>query len=410
VWCVCFQCGSSGSGQNSDGQNQDEQAPQDDGGGAPPQSALSFCPAYVDSPIYRKRAVTLVVGPNDDWKGAISKATPDTEILLRDGVYPMGNTYAIYIPAEVTIRGQSGDKNKVLIQGAGYAVGNEGLTFTGANSTVADLSMTGQRHHAISIKGELGAQAPHIYNVSLYDVGTQHIKGTPGGVRKGVIACSSIGYNPGKAKGDYVDAIDIHEGIDWVVRDNFIYNLTGDGSGCEVDDCSIDDYVSGPAILFWNNSSGTIVERNTIANSFRNIAFGLGRGHTGGIIRNNFIYRIQAGDAGIEIQGARGVKVYNNTVRIFGYPGAIEVRQSQNIDVANNLVTQDIWDRGGNTGLLLRSNMTFAKDVEFLSPDSPYLSAISSAIGAGISLVDVPEDFEGQSRDGLMDIGADQSF
>lgn len=306
------------------------------------------CPAYLQAPIYRPRERTLLIGPQDDWVRLIESAAAGTDIQLADGTYRL-RKHNVLVNDEVTIRSASGARDSVLIEGRGYEKNGEGLVIIGRNVTIADLSMTDMRDHGISVKPQLGAtNAPHIYNVHLYDIGTQHIKSDIGGTRNGIIACSSIGYSKNGARGDYNGAIDLHGAISWIVSDNTIYSIRGDGSGCNVDtDCG--RHVSGPAILVWNKSSGTVVERNQITNSYRNIAFGLGRGHDGGVIRNNLIYRNSRGDAGIELQDVNDTLVENNTVLLNGtYRGAIEYRETRNIIVRNNVLSSNPWDRGNN--------------------------------------------------------------
>ena len=370
--------------------------------GTPP---TDFCPAYVDSPLYRTRQTQTTAGPADDWMGAISGAQPGTEILLLDGEYLL-DEYAVLVYDDVTIRSASGNRDGVLIRGMGYGVGSEGFMVFGANVTIADLSMTAMRNHAISIKGEQGPQSPHIYNVHLYDIGTQHVKGTPGGIADGVVACSSIGYTPGGVQGDYIDGVDIHQAIDWVIRDNLFYNIWGDGTGCEVDiDCGT--YISGPAILMWNNASGTIVERNIFRDCFRNVAFGLGNGHQGGIIRNNFIYQSTPGDAGIELRDANNAQVQHNTIILGGdYPGAIEVWNASGHLIQNNLITAPIWNRG-NASFTAEGNITDASNDDLATPGDPHLPPGSRAIGAGVSC-DVDSDIDGDPRVGRWDVGCDQ--
>lgn len=364
-----------------------------------------LCLSYTDSSLYRLREERVTVGPDDDWIGIIQSAAPSSEILLVDGVYEMGSTYAVVVGDEVTIRSQSGERDQVLIQGAGYGPGGEGFMVLGENVTIADLSMTQIRNHAISIKGDSGPHATHIYNVHIFDIGTQHIKLTPGGTRDGIVACSSLGYSEGGAVGDYVNAIDLLGAIDWHIRDNTIYNITGDGSGCEVDiDCGT--YISGPAILVWRDSSGTLIERNTLIDCFRNIALGLGSSHEGGLVRNNFIYRSEVGDAGVELHGADGARVYHNTVLVAGYSGAIEFRQSTNLRIFNNLISAPVWDRG-DTDVTMGGNIDSATDDDFISPGDPHLVTGSRAIGAGELIEDVTTDIDGDSRGDRVDVGAD---
>jgi len=367
---------------------------------------------YVDSPHYRPRAQTVTAGPEDNWITIIEDAVPGTEVLLLDGLYDL-DQYAVVVGDEVTVRSQSGNRDAVIIQGQGYGICSEGFLIAGAGITIAELTMTQIRNHAIAIKPDLGAQAPHLYNLDLYDIGTQHIKLSPGACADGLVAWCRIGYTPGGVQGDYINAIDLHEAVDWVIRDNVIYNIAGDGTGCEVDclDCSGNpnpqSYISGPAILVWNQSSGTLIERNLLIDNFRNISLGLGSGHTQGTVRNNFIYRSGPGDAGIELRAAQDESIYHNTVIVGSYPGAIEVQNSAGIDIANNLISAPIWDRGG-ASFLSRSNIEDATDADLAVAGEVHIPADSRAIGAGVDLPAVTEDIDGQARDGRWDVGADQ--
>ncbi|MGB5573407.1 MAG: hypothetical protein WBO69_08490, partial [Thermoanaerobaculia bacterium] len=197
--------------------------------------ATDFCPPYEASPLYRPRA-RQVPANTSNWISVIQNAQSGDEILLADGSYDL-DQYAVQISTDITIRSASGNRDAVVILGQGYGTLSEGLMVRAPSVTVADLTITGVRNHGVSIKGEHGADATHIYNVHLYDIGTQHIKGTPSS-SNGVVACSKIGYTPGGVRGDYINAIDIHGATNWVIRDNEIYNIWGDGSGCEVDiDC-----------------------------------------------------------------------------------------------------------------------------------------------------------------------------
>ncbi len=370
-----------------------------------------FCPAYTASPIYRPRIRQVQANPSN-WIGLIEGAQDGDEILLADGVYHL-DQYAVQISHQITVRGASGSRAAVRIQGQGYGVPSEGFMVHAQNVTIADLTMTAIRNHAISIKGESGAEAPHVYDVDLYDIGTQHIKGTPGdGVGDGVVACSRIGYSASGVRGDYINAIDIHHGINWTVRDNEIYNIWGDGTGCEVDiDCGTYLSGGGPAILFWNNSAGTIIERNRIVESFMGIAVGYGTPHPGGTIRNNFVFRSQAsrpgargtivGDLGIHVRGGSGTTVDHNTVIQAGsYPGAVEIGQSQVVAVRNSLISQPVWDRGGNTGLSLQGNKTNGTAADLVAPLNPHLAAGSSAVdfATTVTLAGVPDDIDGDAR------------
>lgn len=378
---------------------------------APAPIHSNFCPAYTQSDLYRPRLQQVTVGPQDNWISAIRGALPGTEILLQDGDYFLGSTYTVTIPEEVTVRSASGNRNAVTIIGQGYGPGAEALMVTGKNVTVADLSITQVRNHGIAIKGESGAHGTHIYNVNLYDIGTQMIKGTKG-PQDAVIACSAMGYSANGVRGDYIAAIDVHGPQDLLIRDNYIYNFMGEGTGCEVDiDCGA--YMSQhPAILIWNEGArGTIIERNVMIENYRSIALGLDRGHEDGIVRNNFIFRSQPGDAGIELRTANNTLVAHNTVYVENYIGAIELSPGTNNRIYNNFISAYFRTRDGAT-FTEDGNLFDLEPGDLLQAGDSHLLDNSRAIGAGVSLPDiltyVTDDIDGDLRDGRYDIGADQ--
>jgi hypothetical protein len=368
-----------------------------------------FCPPYERSPLYRPRARRLTVGPGDDWVAAIEDAPSNSEVLLLDGEYRLSQYAVRFDQPDVTLRSASGNRDGVVIRGMGYGPRSEALMLMAPNISLADLTMTQVRNHAVSIKGEYGAHGSHVYNVHLYDIGTQHIKGTPGGLTRGVVACSAIGYTPGGVRGDYINGVDILEPIDWHIRDNLFYNIRGDGSGCEVDeDCGRYGAGGGPSILMWRGGGGTLVERNVFLDCFRHIALGLGTPHGGGVIRNNFMYQSRPGDAGIELRGANDVRVYHNTVMLAGsYRGAVEVSDGGGHLIRNNLITAPVWDRG-NAQFTAEGNITNARPDDLIVPQDPHLRPGSRAIGAGVALPEVDSDIDGDPRVGRWDVGADQ--
>ncbi len=320
------------------------------------ETVTDECGRYDQSLAYRQRAITQIVSPQSDWVAAIENAIPDTEILFEDGDYQL-DQYAVRIGSGVTIRSVNADPREVRIRGMGYREPSEGFVVLGNDVTIADISISDIRDHAVSVKPESGAQQGlQLYNLNLIDVGTQHIKVNPGGARNGLIACSTIGYSEDGAIGDYNGAIDLHGTFNWTIRDNYIYNIAGDGSGCLVDqDCG--QYISSPAILAWLGARDTKVINNTIVDSYRNIAFGLGSEHIGGTILHNTIIQSSPGDAGIELFGSINTLVEYNTVQLSGgYPGSVEFRQTDGLIVRNNWLSRRPWDRGGNRDIELSGN------------------------------------------------------
>jgi len=399
-------------------------------------SPADFCPPYAQSSIYRPRTNRLLVSPSADWESAVRNAPSDTEILFADGTYRFSNNSWFPIRSNITLRSQSGNRDGVVFKGPGYAMNHDGFSITGQNVTIADLSITQTRNHAISIKGESiknpnpalpdPSEAPHIYNVHLYNIGTQMIKGTPDtnmsdGVKDGLIACSRFEYKDDDGRtanqwkqGDYNGGIDLHNAVNFVIRDNHIENITGTGTGCEVDLCGA-GYISHPGIFVWNQARGTLTERNVLLGNYRGIAYGLARSHTGGIIRNNFIYRPAMvyheggdvpGDAGIELETATGALVAHNTVYTPGYRGAIEARSGSNNRILNNFVSSEPWNRG-DTNLTIQGNIGNLQVSDLASSSDPHLKANSRAMNACSALAEVSSDIDGESRAGRCDVGAD---
>ena len=122
--------------------------------------------------------------------------------------------------------------------------------------------------HGVSIQGR---DRPILYNLHILDIGDQLVKVNPAGdgSEDGLLACSRLEYTT-TAPDNYTNGISAHNAHRWVVRDNeWARILTNDGTPV-------------PAILFWNGSSDTIVERNFLLDCGRGIAFGLSSGHSGG--------------------------------------------------------------------------------------------------------------------------------
>src|SRR2546428_14174430 len=157
----------------------------------------------------------------------------------------------------------------------------------------------------------------------------------------------------------------------------------------------------------WNHSSNTVTERNLFINCARGIAYGLqiaGFDHTGGIIRNNMIFRAvrQSGDVGIAVADSPNTQVLNNTIFLSGtYGTPIEYRfaGSTGVVVKNNLLDGIVWQRDGATGTE-QNNLAASADmfVNAAAGDLHLVSSATSAIDHGLSLANVTDDWDGQLR------------
>ena len=216
--------------------------------------------------------------------------------------------------------------------------------------TIANLTIRDVFYHPIILNA--GVQSPLVHNVHLINAGQQFVKSNPnpagGGVDNGIVEYSIIEYET-TSRDAYTNGVDVHTGRNWIVRHNLFRNIRAPQG-----------QLAGPALLMWNGSSGTLAEGNTFVNCQREIAFGLIErtpdDHTGGIIRNNFIYRDKsiAGDAAIGVFDSPNTQVLHNTILASGtYFSPIEYRfaQTTGVLVANNLLDGAILTKMAPRGL-----------------------------------------------------------
>ena len=213
------------------------------------------------------------------------------------------------------------------------------------NTVFGDFTLRNVADHAFIFNA--GAESPLIHNVHMIDIGTQFVKANPdgsgGGVDNGIVEFSTMEYTT-LAPSYYTDGVDVHTGDNWIIRNNVFKNIRTSGA------------LAGYAILMWNNSKNTTVEANTFINNAREIGLGLDGNkpsdHSGGIVRNNFIFRSagQGGDVAIGIWSSPGTEVANNTVKLNGnYSNAIEYRfaSTTGVKVLYNLTDAAIVSRDG---------------------------------------------------------------
>ena len=192
----------------------------------------------------------------------------------------------------VGIRGATGNRDDVVLVGKGMNGATDGGVpfgiWVGGNVqgvTIAHLTIRDVYYHPIMLNA--GAQSPLIHNVRLVNAGQQLLKSSPdgagGGVDNGIVEYSVFEYDT-TSRDDYTNGVDVHTGDNWIIRHNLFRNIRAPQG-----------QLAGPAILMWNHSTNTLVDGNTFIDCQREIALGLiertPNDHSGGIVRNNFIYR-----------------------------------------------------------------------------------------------------------------------
>ena len=373
---------------------------------------------------------------------AVNGASAGQTILVAPGHYDLDGAYLRIAAPGVTLRGQGGDRDAVVLDG-NYAT-TEIVQVVASNVTVADLTLREAYDHPIHVmpSGAAATDGTLVYNVHVIDPGQQAIKVNPlvpGGpyADGGTVACSHLELTdagrPQVRDSCYTGGIDVHAGRGWTVRDNRI-----EGFWCP-------SGLSEHAVHFWKESRDTVVERNVLRDDARGIGFGLldsgsvarawadapcpASGgayvdHFGGVARNNVVSAHALGlfaseygfDCGICLWQACGAQVLHNTVWS-GDPASsfssVEWRFARtSAVVANNLVNVALRQRDGAVASPA-GNVTDAAAGWFVgagSGDLHLAASASSAIDWGV-VTAVTDDLDGEPRPRgtAADVGADET-
>lgn len=290
----------------------------------------------------------------------LGSASEGDTILLEDGVYRLGSSWAFKIDVRgLTIRGASGVRENVVVIGNGmHGKGQHGFYIDADDVTIADITVQEVRSHCIQLAP--GRNRLHVMNCVLRNAGEQILKGA---ARKGtlpsrgsIVEGSLFEYSSGLGPRYYIGGVDVHNGYGWIVRNNTFKNIRSPG-----------ERIAEHAIHFWRGSNGTLVERNLIINCDRGIGFGMGKsGHLGGVIKDNIVFHDGApgfNDVGIVLESSPGTKVVRNSIVLLGaYPNAIEYRfqTTRNVIITDNLVNKAIMVRDGAEAVV-KDNRTVGK-------------------------------------------------
>jgi hypothetical protein len=376
-------------------------------------------PATPAPPLPAPAGAVVTVSTTAQLQNAVASIASNTTILIAPGTYMLSSTlYVNGTFTTVAIRGATGNRDDVVIVGKGMAAASDGGVPFGIwvgghvqGVTIADLTIRDVYYHPIILNA--GVQSPLVHNVRLVNAGQQLLKSNPddtgGGVNNGIVEYSVIEYDT-TSRDDYTNGVDVHSGANWIIRHNLFRNIRAPQG-----------MLAGPAILMWNGSSNSLVDGNTFVNCQREISMGLidrsPADHTGGIVRNNFIYRAPGvgGDAAILVADSAGTQVLHNSVLMSGgYPNAIEYRftGASGVTIANNLLDGGIVARDGASGSA-SGNVTTASASMFVDPANGNLHLKATATAALNKIAAPPTaaltDWDGDSRpSGATDIGADE--
>ncbi|HYF51867.1 MAG TPA: hypothetical protein VEJ63_20790 [Planctomycetota bacterium] len=368
------------------------------------------------------RGKVVRVTNSEEFIRAIKGAENNTTILMADGTYPVPSDTDLTAHG-VTIRSESGEREKVIIDGGGEM--KRLLRIKGAwDTTIADVTWANCEHYGVFIYGDTGVQRTTIHNCKFHNIMTRAVKGThparpldagdappypPSVVDKvrptqGVIRhCLFLNDHAKKHDpwddGNYISGIDMMGLKDWIISDNVFCGIRGkDGRG-------------RGAIFVWIGCENVTAERNIIINCDRGICFGNPSSTVpnmySGMVRNNFI--VAGANMAVEIVNTVSTSALNNSIFATNFDYSRTLNFSQ----------ESIGGRCFNN--LVHGKIDLAEKVEHgnnLSGDyAPYFrnpkigdlrltSDAIMALGKGKALPDVSEDFDRQPRAPKPCIGA----
>src|SRR5947208_3392557 len=380
---------------------------------AVPSAAASARPA---PPLPPPSGPVVNVSTESQLQAAVSSISSNTTIVLAPGTYRLTNPlYFNGTFTNVGIRGATGNADDAVLAGPGMT--NTSVSFgiwVGGNVqgiTIANLTIRDVYFHPIILNA--GVQSPLIHNVHLVNAGEQFIKSNPnpagGGIDNGIVQYAVIEYET-TSRDAYTNGVDVHTGRNWIIRHNLFRNIRAPLG-----------QLAGPAILMWNASSGTIADGNTFIDCQREIAFGLVErtpdDHTGGIVRNNFVYRNAtiAAAAAIGVFDSPTTQVLHNTILASGtYASPTEYRlvDTAGAAIAHKLLDGAILARDGAQATVV-GNVVTASAALFVNASAGDLHlkpGASIAIDRASVMAGCPTDWDGDARPqgAAADVGADE--
>jgi hypothetical protein len=354
---------------------------------------------------------------------AAEQVRPGGTILLAEGRYPMERRLEIRTD-RVTLRGASGDRDRVVLDGGG-SLGELVAVTSCSGVTIADLTAENVRWNGIKINSETGVHQLTIRNCVLHNIWQRAVKGVmvppqdrekirPSGCR--VEYCLFYNDRPKQFaddptdtaqtfNGNYIGGIDVMYAKGWTISDNAFVGIrgrTGEARG---------------AVFIWVDSRDCVVERNIITDCDAGICLGNSYKHpdtaahcTGTVVRNNFVTGAPQG--GIVTAYTRDCQILNNTVHDpasrLGRLIRI-VHENPGLEVINNLVSGPRILIESESRLRLGNNLEKDLTGAFAAPaegDLHLTARAAEAVDRADPLAEVKEDIDRRPRGSKPDLGA----
>lgn len=359
----------------------------------------------------------------DGLREATRRVEPRGTILLADGIYPV--TEALVIAADgVTLRGESGDRRRVVLDGGG-TLGELLILRSCTGATVADLTVRNVRWNGIKLESDRNVQRATIRNCVFRNIWQRAVKGVkvPEADREAtrprgcvVEYCLFVNDRPkrleddpadprGGFDGNYVGGIDVMYPDGWAIRDNVFLGIRGRTGAAR------------GAIFLWHEARDCVVERNVIVDCDSGIC--LGNSHrpedvpvhcTNVVVRNNFLCRVP--ENGILADSTRDCAILHNTVHDPGSRLGRLIRlvhDNDGLRAINNLLSGPPPRIESGSRMTLRNNVSGDFTAAFAAPDEGNLrltAAASPAIDRAIPLPELTTDIDQEPRGAAPDVGA----
>lgn len=315
---------------------------------------------------------------------AFKDVQPGGTILVANGYYRMPQ-YVEITKDNVTLRGASGDRTAVILDGSSSRHG-ELLGVTGCSGVViADLTVQNVKWNGIKINSDRGAQRVTIHNCVIHNVWQRGVKApavpkehmdklSPADCR--VQYCLFYNDRPKQftddetdtAKtfnGNYIGGIDAKNTVNWRITDNVFIGIQGrtrEARGC---------------IYISEKGRGCVIERNVFIDC--DIAIALGNpslGYSplqaiGCVARDNFVS--QCPETGVLACYTKDCLIENNTIHD---PESGRSRL--------------IWVQKSNEGLSLVKNLVIGKPIQITSKSTikQHNNVVRASLGEAVGDLD----------------------
>ena len=353
---------------------------------------------------------------------AVEGAKAGQTILVSDGHYFMPR-YVEIRADDVTLRGASGFRERVVLDGARSKHGELLGVRRCRSVTIADLTIQNVKWNGFKINSETGVQDLTIHNCIIHNIWQRGVKGVKVPFENREVLrpkrcriqyCLFYNDRPKRlsddeadiARGNYIAGIDVMYAKDWIISDNVFVGIqgrTGEGRG---------------AIFLWFDTQDCVVERNIIIDC--DVGLQLGNPHRAGgveyhcvrcVARNNFITR--APEAGIVTVYTKDCRVLHNTVhdphsRMGRLLRTVFVNDA--LVVAGNLLSGPAMSHESSSAVRFTNNPVGDLTSAFVDPDRGDLHLTVTGVDLcprATRVAEAVEDIDRQARRPETTVGAD---